>query len=65
MELSPKNQEEYLSKLLEDVPADIEKLALEFHAFTRARQIKTPKELLRAVLLYCGLSFAYERWLVI
>jgi hypothetical protein len=31
-------------------------MAREFKAFTRARKIKTPVQLLRVVLLYCGLD---------
>jgi hypothetical protein len=31
-------------------------MAYEFKAFTRAWKIKTPQQLLRAVLLYCGLD---------
>ncbi len=38
--------------LLERLPAGWEALAIEHHAFTRARQIKSPKELLRAVFSY-------------
>src|SRR5512143_699572 len=42
--------------LLQDLPVDLVASAREFRAFTRARQIKTPQELLRVVLLYCGLD---------
>src|SRR5512143_2659969 len=42
--------------LLQDLPVDLVASAREFRAFARARQIKTPQELLRAVLLYCGLD---------
>src|SRR5512143_1004728 len=44
--------------LLPDLPVDLVASAREFHAFTRARKIKTPQELLRVVLLYCGLDQA-------
>src|SRR5512147_2760024 len=44
--------------LLQDLPAELVASAREFRAFTRARKIKTPQELLRVVLLYCGLDQA-------
>ena len=44
--------------LLQDLPVDLVGSAREFRAFTRARKIKTPQELLRVVLLYCGLDQA-------
>jgi hypothetical protein len=44
--------------LLQDLPVDLVASAREFRAFTRARKIKTPQELLRLVLLYCGLDQA-------
>ena len=44
--------------LLQDLPVDLVASAREFRAFTRARKIKTPQELLRVVLLYCGLDQA-------
>ena len=42
--------------LMQDLPPEIIAMAYEFKAFTRARRIKTPLQLLRAVLLYCGLD---------
>src|SRR5512143_1655330 len=42
--------------LLQDLPVDLVASAREFRAFTRARQIKTPQELLPVVLRYCGLD---------
>jgi hypothetical protein len=42
--------------LLQEFPLDLVASAREFRAFTRARKIKTPQELLRLVLLYCGLD---------
>jgi IS4 transposase len=33
-------------------------MAFEFGAFTRSRAVRTPEELLRAVLLYCGLDYS-------
>ena len=49
------SKEELFDELLQDLSPDVEKLAYEFKAFTRARFIPTPTELLRVVLLYCGL----------
>ena len=42
--------------LLQDLPLELVDSAREFRAFTRARKIKTPQELLRVVLLYGGLD---------
>src|SRR5512143_2955518 len=44
--------------LLQGLPVDLVVSAREFRAFTRARKIQTPQELLRVVLLYCGLDQA-------
>ena len=44
------------SELLQELPPDLESLAREFRAFTRARVIKSPTQLLRLVFLYCGLD---------
>jgi hypothetical protein len=43
-------------ELLQDLPAEVAELAREFKAFTRGRKIKTPQQLLRVVLLYCGVD---------
>lgn len=43
-------------ELLQDLPANLVELATECKAFVRARKIKTPAELLRLVLSYCGLD---------
>ena len=42
--------------LLQDLPLELVDSARAFRAFTRARKIKTPQELLRVVLLYSGLD---------
>jgi hypothetical protein len=54
--LSPKSQEEQFEELLQELSPEVEKLAKEFKVFVRSRKIKTPQELLRIVLLYCGLD---------
>jgi Transposase DDE domain len=43
-------------QLLQDLPAEVEQQARQFQAFARARKIRTPRQLLRVVLLYCGLD---------
>jgi hypothetical protein len=45
------------AELLQDLPPELEAMAREFKAFTRARKIKSPVQLLRAVLMYAGLDF--------
>lgn len=42
--------------LLQDLPPETIEMAYEFQAFTRSRKLKTPHDLLRVVLLYCGLD---------
>jgi len=44
------------AELLQDLPPETADLAREFKAFTRARKLKTPAQLLRAVLLFAGLD---------
>jgi hypothetical protein len=41
---------------LQDLPLETAQLAREFKAFVRAKKVKTPEQLLRLVLLYCGLD---------
>lgn len=41
---------------LQELPADFRELAIEFKAFCRARKIKSPEQLLRVVMSYCGLD---------
>lgn len=43
-------------RIVQEIPAEVGELAREFGAFTRKRAIRTPEELLRAVLLYSGLD---------
>ena len=43
-------------QLLQDLPPETIPLAREFKAFARAKKVKTPEQLLRLVLLYCGLD---------
>jgi Transposase DDE domain len=46
------------AELLKDLPADIERLARAFKAFTRPRKINSGAELLRLVLLFAGLDLS-------
>src|ERR687894_1324637 len=43
-------------QLLQDLPPETIPLAREFKAFARAKKVKTPEQLLRLVLFYCGLD---------
>ncbi len=56
MTLLNPDAETRFEKLLEDLPEETAQLARQFKAFTRARKIKTPAQLMRVVLLYCGLD---------
>lgn len=56
MQLPPPDPEALFEDLLQDLPPETLQMAREFKAFTRVRKIKTPAQLLRAVLLYCGLD---------
>lgn len=60
MVLPPKNKEKIFEELLQDLPPEFKDLAIEFKAFTRGRKIKTVEELLRMVLLYCGLDLSFR-----
>src|SRR5688572_23785668 len=44
------------AEIVQEIPAEVGMLAREFGAFARKRAIRTPEELLRAVLLYSGLD---------
>lgn len=52
----PQDVDTLFEDLLQDLPPETVELAREFKAFTRARKVKTPAQLLRLVLLYCGLD---------
>src|SRR5262252_987570 len=56
MQMPPTEPDIVFEDLLQDFPPETMAMAYEFKAFTRARKIKTPQQLLRAVLLYCGLD---------
>jgi hypothetical protein len=52
------NADRLFEQLLQDLPPETVQLAREFKAFVRAKKVKTPAQLLRVVLLYCGLDKA-------
>jgi hypothetical protein len=45
------------AQLRQDLPLETSELARQFNAFARARKIKTPEQLLRAVLLFAALDY--------
>ncbi len=56
MQMPPTEPDTLFEDLLQDLPPETIAMAYEFKAFCRARKIKTPQQLLRVVLLYCGLD---------
>lgn len=56
MQMPSTDPDTVFEDLLQDLPSETIAMAYEFKAFTRARKIKTPQQLLRVVLLYCGLD---------
>jgi hypothetical protein len=56
MQLPPPDPDTLFEELLQDLPPETAQMAWEFKAFTRARKINTPEQLLRVVLLSCGLD---------
>lgn len=56
LKVDTKQDDPEFEELLKDLPPDLLKLAYECKAFVRARKIKTPVELIRLVLSYCGLD---------
>lgn len=56
MQLPHLDPDTQFEELLQDLPPETIEMAYEFKAFSRSRKIKTPQQLLRVVLLYCGLD---------
>jgi hypothetical protein len=56
MNLPPTDSDIAFEQLLQELPEEYEQLAREFKAFCRGRKIKSPADLLRLVLSYCGLD---------
>jgi len=60
MQLPPADPETLFEELLQDLPPETVSMARECKAFARARKIKPPAQLLRVVLLYCGVDKAWR-----
>lgn len=58
MTLPPPCPEASFEAFLKELPEGCLGMAREFKAFARGRKVKTPAELLRLVMLYCGLDAA-------
>ncbi len=56
MQMPSTDSDTLFEQLLQDLPPETIDLAREFKAFVRAKKVKTPEQLLRLVLLYCGLD---------
>ncbi|MEE9147646.1 MAG: transposase [Candidatus Tectomicrobia bacterium] len=56
MQLPLTDPDTLFEELLQDLPPEVSSLAREYKAFVRAKKVKTPEQLLRLVLLYCGLD---------
>lgn len=50
------NTDTVFERFLQELPQDYWDLAIEFKAFSRARKIKSPAQLLQVVLCYCGID---------
>jgi hypothetical protein len=61
MQLPLTDPETLFEELLQDLPAETVQMARAFKAFVRAKKVKTPVQLLRVVLLYCGLDKPFAR----
>lgn len=57
MKLPPSLNNDF-EAFLQALPSDYQQQAYEFKAFTRARKIKSPLQLLQVVMLYCGLDLS-------
>jgi hypothetical protein len=57
MKLPPKLDTRF-ETFLQALPNDYHQMAYDFKAFTRARKVKSPLQLLQLVLLYCGLDLS-------
>jgi hypothetical protein len=57
MKLPPKLDTSF-ETFLQALPSDYHQMAYDFKAFTRARKINSPLQLLQLVLLYCGLDLS-------
>ncbi len=60
MQLPLTDPDTLFEELLQDLPPETAQMAREFKAFVRAKKVKTPEHLLRAVFLYCGLDKSFR-----
>jgi hypothetical protein len=56
MQLPSTDPDTLFEELLQDLPPTTVQMARAFKAFVRPKKVKTPEQLLRLVLLYCGLD---------
>lgn len=56
MQMPSQDLDRLFEELVQDLPPETELMAREFRALTRARKVKTVGQLMRLVLLYCGLD---------
>ncbi len=54
----PQSAHILFDEFVQELPADYRELAYEFKAFTRARKIRSPLQLLQLVMFYCGLDLS-------
>jgi hypothetical protein len=54
----PPSLDTHFETFVQALPADYIEQAYAFKAFTRARKIKSPLQLLELVMLYCGLDMS-------
>ena len=60
MQLPLAEPETLFEELVQDLPPETGPMARECTAFARARKLKTPEQLLRVVLLSCGVDQAWR-----
>ena len=56
MQLPLTDADTLFAELLQDLPPETAQRARDFQAFVRAKNVKTPTQLVRMVLFYCGLD---------
>jgi len=54
----PQHTHILFEEFVQELPSDYRELAYDFKAFTRARKIGSPLQLLQLVMLYCGLDLS-------
>jgi Transposase DDE domain len=56
MQRHPISAQPTFEDLLQDLPPDFQDMAIECQAFKRSRKVRSPMELMRLVLMYCGID---------